>query len=241
MSERSELTMVYEFRIGEGHDDVTGVFVVDGRDYADPDAVRADVRAAVLALRERRLISDYERTTVAVDAPRSSLPSWPAWRDRHIVGDEPIGVRPIPEGRTIPAGWDEMDAWLEHSYGWLKDQMAAAAGAVPDARTSDFNDHGPGRVGSASVVLSEEKYRVDTGLLVRLPADASVPDALDLIAAWLRSAGWEVAEPVVKERTTTLAARNDGHEIDAVWQHRMRSISLLASSPTVDATFFAEA
>ncbi|MET7394102.1 hypothetical protein ABZS66_11465 [Dactylosporangium sp. NPDC005572] len=240
LSDRPDLTTVYVFRLGEAYDDLQPAFSVDGRDYTDPGAVRADVQAASRALHERHLIADYVVSEAGPTTPRTGLLSWPQWRARHIEGEEPIGVRPRPARRVTPAGWHEMGRWLEHSQRWLREQVAAAAAAVASGRVSLLSDMGPQRVSRGSVVLAEEQYRVDCNFLVVPPPGHPVPDALAAIAGWLRDSGWAVAEPLEKPTSTTVVATNAGHQIALVWEHRTHSVSLLGTSPTVDAAWFAQ-
>ncbi len=169
MSERETL---YVFRLGEADDDLTPAFVVDGRDYPDDEAVRADVGAARSALRERHFIADFETSAVPAQAPRSPLPSWPQWRARHLERGEPIGARPRPGAQPTPAGWDDMGRWLEQSRSWLDAQLAAAAGAVPGARVRRTREAEAHRVGPGSVVLAEERYETDCEYLAVPPAGA---------------------------------------------------------------------
>jgi len=229
---------LYVFRIGEAYDDLSPVFTIDGRDYADPAAAAADVKTAAETLERLQLIAEYESSRVASDAPRSALPSWAQWRARHIEGGEPIGVRPRPRTLTFPPGWDELGAWLEHSHRWLREQVAGAAGAVPGGRVSLLADPGPERVSRGSVVPAEEQYRVDCSFLVVPPENGTGAEALDAIHGWLRAAGWHVAAPIVEPASTVVGAVRDGHEIAAVWRHAGRSVTLLGKSPTVDAGFF---
>ncbi|GAA0726694.1 hypothetical protein Drose_12165 [Dactylosporangium roseum] len=238
MGDGAELTTVYVFRLGEAYDDLEPVFSVDGRDYADPAAVRADVEAASLALRERRLIADYETSQAGPGTPRTGLPSWQQWRARHIEGGTPIGVRPLPEHQATPVGWDAMGRWLEQSQRWLREQLAGAAGAVAGGRVTLLSDPGPQRVGRASVDLAEEQFRVECGYAVIPPAGQPVPETLQAVARWLRGAGWALGEPLEKPASTTVVATNAGHEIALVWRHRSTAVSLLGTSPTVDATWF---
>jgi hypothetical protein len=238
MGDRRELSTVYVFRLGEAYDDLEPMFCVDGRDYTDPDAVRADVAAAFEALTERHLIADFETSEVGPAAPRTGLPSWPRWRARHIEGEEPIGVRPRPAHQPTPPGWDAMGRWLEHSQRWLREQITGAAGAVAGGRVSLISDIGPRRVSRGSVDLAEERYRVDSSFLVVPPAGQSVPEACEAMAGWLRAAGWTIGAPLEKPGSTTVVATNDGHRIAMVWRPREASVTLMGESPTVDATCF---
>ncbi|MEV6931452.1 hypothetical protein AB0M46_44145 [Dactylosporangium sp. NPDC051485] len=220
------MTERFVFRLGEAYDDLEPVFVVDGRDYPDDAAARADVEAARRALDERRLIADYEASAAAPEAPRSPLPTWREWRARHIDGGAPIGVRPRPDVQETPPGWAAMGRWLETSQAWLDAQLAAAAGAVPGARVRRVREPEPRRVGRASVVLAEERYQVDVEYL-------AVPATLDPIAAWLSANGWTVVPD-----GAALRATNAGYTVTAVWTERYNSVRLVGSSPAVDATYF---
>ncbi len=240
MTEPDEFGSIFRFLIGESPLELQPVFAIDGRDYTDIDLLRGDLQDAEAALDEMHLINGRETVNGGPGAPRSVLPSWALWRERHIVGGEPIGVRPVTVRWEAPAGWTEMHEWLELSHRWLRDQMVAAASAVAGATTSVISDRGPGRVGPASSLApTEETYRVDTVLLVVPPAGRPVPEALAAISGWLRDAGWDVDEPVTERSGTVVTATSNGHRIDAAWAHKERSITMMAKSPVVDATFFA--
>jgi hypothetical protein len=241
MSDPSGPALIHEFRIGEAYDDVVPAFVIDGRDYPDAGAAAADIREASAALHRLRLISDIETSTARADTPRSNRPTWPQWRERHIERGEPIGVRPQPAERSVPPGWTQMNEWLAGSHRWLRDQLTSAAGSVVGGRTSITSDRGPGRVGPGSVVLAEEKYRVDCVVLVVGAVGADGSAVLDTVLDWLRQAGWSVDEPATQPDVTTVRATNNAHLIDAVWRHDARSVRLFGKSPLVDATIFAGA
>ncbi|WP_432985981.1 hypothetical protein [Dactylosporangium sp. CA-233914] len=230
--------MLYVFRLGEADDDLEPAFVVDGREYADDEQARADVRAAQAALRDLRLIADFEASAVHPEAPRSVLPSWREWRERHLERGEPIGVRPRPDAQPTPPGWDTMGRWLEQSQQWLDAQLAAAAAAVPGARVRRTREPEPHRVGRASVVLAEERYQVECEYLAVPPTGATGRATLGRIAERLRADGWTVEAPEESPGYVTLAAANSGYTIAAAWSHRNNAVRLTGSSPAVDATVF---
>ncbi|MEU7870731.1 hypothetical protein [Dactylosporangium sp. NPDC049140] len=235
MTERETL---YVFRLGEADDDLTPAFVVDGRDYPDDDAVRADVGAARAALRERRLIADFETSAVRPEAPRIPLPSWREWRARHLEAGEPIGVRPRPDAQPTPAGWDDMGRWLEYARTWLDAQLAAAAGAVSGARVRRTREPEAHRIGPGSVVLAEEQYRTEGEYLAVPPAGAGPEAVLRQIAGALHAGGWTVAAPAESPGYVTLPSEQSGYTIVAVWSKRNNSVRLTGTSPVVHATTF---
>jgi hypothetical protein len=241
MSDPDEFVSIFRFLIGESPLELEPVFAIDGRDYTDIDALRRDLDEAEAALDRMHLINGRETRNGGPGSPRSDLPSWPAWRERHVVRGEPTGVRPVTVHWRAPAGWAEMHTWLEQSHRWLRDQVSAAAAAVPGADVSVVSDRGPGRVGPASSLApSQEKYRADTVLLVVPPDGQPVPEALAMISDWLRTAGWDVDEPVAEPDGTFVSATSNDHRIDAAWAYEEASITLMAKSPVVDAGFFAD-
>lgn len=75
-----ELRRRRTFYVGTpGGSDLRAAFVVDGRDYTDPDQVRADIVAAVDALHRRRLPAQLFTEPVEPDSPRPDLPAWTTW------------------------------------------------------------------------------------------------------------------------------------------------------------------
>lgn len=75
-----ELARLRTFYVGQiGSDDLRAAFVIDGRDYAAADAVRADLHAAVAELHDRRLPAQFVTRPVRQDEPRSGLPGWRQW------------------------------------------------------------------------------------------------------------------------------------------------------------------
>lgn len=235
----SERATLYVFSIGEAHDDLTPVFVIDGRDYPDDEAVRADVDAARRALHDRRLIGDVASSAVHVQAPRSPLPPWPRWRARHIDGDEPIGVRPRGDTALTPAGWDDMCRWLEHSKTWLDGQLAGAAATLSGARVRRTREPSVRRAGAGSVVPAEERYRMDVDYLVVPPAGTESEEVLERLAEWLRANGWTVAAPAESPGYIAVAGTQSGYTVDVVWARRDRAVTLAGHSPEVGAGTFA--
>jgi len=67
-----------------GGGDLRAAFVIDGRAYTDPDAVRADIAAAVHELHRRRLAAQFFTTPVTPDSPRLDLPDWQSWMERTL-------------------------------------------------------------------------------------------------------------------------------------------------------------
>jgi hypothetical protein len=230
--------MLHIFRLGEAYDDLTPMFAVDGRDYPDDESVRADLRSAMRTLTERHFIADFVSSEITPGTPAPNFPSWPRWRARHIDGDEPIGVRPRPRTQSIPPGWEAMGRWLSQAQQWITARLVAASAAVPGARVRAIGQPEPRRVGPASVVLAEERYRVEVVFLVIPPAASTCRDVLDRLAGWLRGNHWSVAPLEESPTAAVLIARSSGYTISAVWSHRDASVRLTGASATVDATQF---
>lgn len=237
-----EFTTIFRFLIGESPEDLEPVFVIDGRDYSDIDTLRRDLDEAGATLDDLHLINGREQRNGGPGTPRATLlPSWAQWREQHIVQGEPIGVRPVTVHWAEPTGWAEMHAWLEQSHRWLHDQVSAAAASVPGADVETIADRGPRRIGPASALEpGAETYQSETVLLVVPPDGQPVPDALAVIVGWLRGQGWVIEEPVVEPDGTSVGATHNGHRIAAAWSDDEPSVTLMARSPLVDATHFAE-
>jgi hypothetical protein len=75
----------YIFLIGPAYDDVVPAFVIDAGDYADPEAVQADVREASAVMDSDKVISEMVTETVGPSAARPALPTWAEFRDRHVL------------------------------------------------------------------------------------------------------------------------------------------------------------
>lgn len=76
-----ELRRLRTFYVGEpGRADLRAAFVIDGRRYATPEQVRADLSAAVAELHRRRLAAQFVTRPVTPDSPVPSLPSWQDYR-----------------------------------------------------------------------------------------------------------------------------------------------------------------
>jgi hypothetical protein len=237
MSEASELATLYTFLLGEAYDDLLPAFVVDGRDYRDPDAVRADVSAAREQLRHWHIIADCETSRVTPASPVPSLPRWPEWRERHVIRGEPLLVRPLSPDRRVPAGFGAMFEWLEGVRVWLQAEMLAAARAV--VRSSEpkvSRDKGTVRRSAASVDLSEERYGVKLAVEVLITGDGTA--AVRAVADALAAKGWVVGAVSVGDRTVDLSAQLDGHSVAVVMPHDEKVLTLIGSSAVVEAGDF---
>ncbi|MFD7259228.1 hypothetical protein [Streptomyces sp. NPDC059874] len=73
-------------RIKDG-DDWSARFVIDGRRYADPDAVDALSLEAFDELQRRRVPAEFETREVSPTEPAMRLPSWEEYR-RHLALDD---------------------------------------------------------------------------------------------------------------------------------------------------------
>ncbi|HEY9392315.1 MAG TPA: hypothetical protein VIR27_21390 [Mycobacteriales bacterium] len=60
--------------------DLRAAFVIDGRAYARPEQVRADIADAVAVLQHRRVAAQFFTEPVTPDAPVPMLPSWQDYR-----------------------------------------------------------------------------------------------------------------------------------------------------------------
>jgi hypothetical protein len=227
----------YTFSIGEAYDDLIPVFVIDGRDYPDEEAMRADLAAADQELARLKIISEREATRVEADAPRSRLPTWRDWFTRHIVLQKPIGVRPRPATVTVPPGWEAMGTWLDQIHTWLRDLLLALGRSVPGGSAEIDFDPGPQRQGRGSVDWAEERYGVLVGVTLTLPRndEETVRAALHVLGEWLTENGWTVG----RDRGLRLSAGLSGHEISAGCHHGHRVVLLSARSRVVGAPDFA--
>jgi len=79
MADRLDLTHINTFLL-EG----APTFVIDGRSYTDPDAVRADLKLARAFLNERRIGFEWDCQPIAASAPASYLPTWQQFRKSFV-------------------------------------------------------------------------------------------------------------------------------------------------------------
>ncbi|HEX5496885.1 MAG TPA: hypothetical protein VFX70_20175 [Mycobacteriales bacterium] len=95
MGDSRELRRLRRFYLGRaGSGDLRLGFVIDGRDYTNPDQVRTDVATATGALHRRRLAA--QMVTEPVDprsprSPRGRAPTWPAWAAARTTAAGPTG------------------------------------------------------------------------------------------------------------------------------------------------------
>ena len=76
-----ELLRLRTFYVAQpGSRDLLAAFVIDGRAYADPEEVRADIANAVTTLQGRRLAAQFFTEQVTPDAPTPCLPRWYDYR-----------------------------------------------------------------------------------------------------------------------------------------------------------------
>ena len=68
-------------------DDWSATFVIDGRRYADPEAVDELTMEAFDELQRRRIPAEFETTEVRPTQPASRLPSWEQYRQRLAADD----------------------------------------------------------------------------------------------------------------------------------------------------------
>ncbi|HEX5496134.1 MAG TPA: hypothetical protein VFX70_16320, partial [Mycobacteriales bacterium] len=80
-AEERELRRLRTFYVAEpGGGDLRAAFVIDGRAYARPEQVRADIADAVAELHRRRLAAQFFTEPVTPDTPAPRLPSWQDYR-----------------------------------------------------------------------------------------------------------------------------------------------------------------
>ena len=80
---------VAEIRDGEDHR-LRAAFVIDGRDYNDPNIFQALYDEAFAELSRRRIVAEFEVTRVTSTSHRYRLPSWEQYRRR--FGSEPAAT-----------------------------------------------------------------------------------------------------------------------------------------------------
>jgi hypothetical protein len=239
MSERRE---IFTFRIGEAFDDLWPAFFIDSRDYVNLESVRADVMAATRALDDARIIAECETSYPGPGTSAPTLPTWPQWRDRYLVGGEPIGVSPRPEKVIVPPGWSAMNGWFDQTHSRLCEDLLDAGKAVSETARVTY-DPGPQRIGASSVDWSKERYRVTVSVSVWFGSrdEAAAQQALGTVARVLADAGWSVGEPVEEPRTILLRATRAGHTASALWRRGAGVLELLANSAIVGAGDFGTA
>ena len=72
-----ELLRLRTFYVAQpGSRDLLAAFVIDGRTYADPEEVRADIADAVATLHGRRLDAQFFTEQITADDPKPCLPDW---------------------------------------------------------------------------------------------------------------------------------------------------------------------
>lgn len=79
-ADRRDLVRLRTFYVARpGSGELRAAFVIDGRDYASPERVRADVSAAVAELHRRGLSAQFVTRRVDPAGPRPDLPCWWGW------------------------------------------------------------------------------------------------------------------------------------------------------------------
>ncbi|MEV7521071.1 hypothetical protein [Streptomyces sp. NPDC091371] len=68
-------------------DDWSATFVIDGRRYADPDAVDALAMEAFDELQRRRVPAEFETREASPTEPPMRLPSWEEYRRQLALED----------------------------------------------------------------------------------------------------------------------------------------------------------
>jgi hypothetical protein len=219
---------VHVFSLGEAHDDQRPAFYIDERAYGDPAQAAVDLRAAEEFLGSRRVIYGAEvYFGPAAEAP-TGLPTWAEFCQRHVVDGEPLPVRPVPEQRHVPPGWQAMSAEVDRAHAASREELVAILReALPGAEPQVTWDRGPTRYGPASIHLSEERY----GFLVMVSVYRvrHIGEALERLGSVLRRAGWDAHPPETDEHDEVLTAERAGFR---VWAHvTPASLDLHLESP----------
>lgn len=235
MTDMPELRTRYTFLVGAAYDDLIPAFVIDGRDYPDPAAVQADLREAGDLLNANRVVAE-QVAEVDPGTSRPSLPSWPEFRDRHVVDgrfDESVPRR--TEFRR-PRGWDQLWADLERDRETLRDQLLGAARAtVPGSEPFVKYDRGPARHGSASPNLAEEVYGARVAVGARV-GDEEPAQVLARGVAVLGGMAWNVG-PVRRDGRYLVAdAERNGYEIHVLAADGGGAITFSGKTPLLRAT-----
>jgi hypothetical protein len=76
-----DLELVHIFRLKWGTEGKVPRFVIDGRRYDTPEAVRADLREAARALSRLRIPAELETRPIAPHDRGPMLPSWREFRE----------------------------------------------------------------------------------------------------------------------------------------------------------------
>ena len=237
MADMLELRTRYTFMVGPAHDDLAPVFVIDGRDYADPEAVRADVREANDLLNANQVVAE---SVAEVDPGtwRPNLPTWREFRAQHVVEGRFDDSVPKRTEFQRPYGWDRMWADLERDRATLREQLLTAARATaPGSEPFVKYDRGPARHGTASANLAEETYRTRVAVGARLPDDDLDPaQVVTRGAAVLAEMAWNV-DPVRRDgRYFVVDAERNGFEIHVLAEDGGRAVAFSGMTPLLRAT-----
>lgn len=236
MTEFDEPRIRYTFLIGPAFDDVTPAFVIDTGDYDDPAAARRHVDEAAAVLDDNRVISEMATETVRPQSPASTLPSWPDFRDRHVIGGRVDETVPVASGVRTPGGWERMQVDVERSRAILREQLLAVARSiVPDAEPRVISDRGPERHGHASQDLSQERYGAFVTVGFRL-GEHDIAQVMSTAASVLDELSWLTEAPSFAGRTHRLEATRGGYSLLFSVDERWKSAKLLGQTPLFRAT-----
>jgi hypothetical protein len=232
----SEPRTRYTFLIGPAYDDVLPAFMIDAGDYADPEAVHADVLEASEVLASNKVISEMVTETVRPGAPRPTLPSWAGFRDEHVLEGRMDDTIPTSSGLRRPGGWEQMQSDVEGARSLLREQLAALARSiVPGAEPYVIADRGPARHGRACEDLSQERFGASVTVGLHL-GDPEIDEVMRSAAGVLRELGWPVAEPRHEGRMYRLEAERGGYSVLFSVDERWRTATLLGRTPLFQAT-----
>lgn len=82
MTEVDDLEIVRTFFERSEKGDLVVLFVIDGREYDNADAVRTAVREAVEYMQSRRIVGEHEAHYALAGEPKSDFPTWEDYKRR---------------------------------------------------------------------------------------------------------------------------------------------------------------
>ncbi|WP_146097677.1 hypothetical protein [Nocardia nova] len=220
----------FVFYIGAAYDDLTAVFVIDGRDYPDSETASADRAAASDALSKAHIIAEVENETIVARSPRLSLPSWPEWRDRELPDGKPRPTLPVFSPQTPETSLPETVAAAESAGLKLRDELLTiAAEAVPSghvtvSRESAVRRRGPARIGAVG-----ETYGCDATVSIRHRAEDG-GTTMAAVADSLSRSGWTVGGLEHYDSDLVLPAERGGDSVTAIYTARSGALKLVGKT-----------
>lgn len=226
----------YTFLIGPAFDDVAPAFVIDTADYHDPATVRVHVDEACAILDDNKVISEMVTETMRPGSPASPLPSWPEFRDRHVIAGRVDQTVPVASGVRYPGGWERMQVDVEQARSILRELLLAVARPIiPGTEPRVISDRGPERHGQGSQNLSQEQY--GAFVTVGFPlGDRGIGEVMSTAASIFNEQSWLTGAPSFDGRTHRLEATRDGYSALLSVDERWRSANLFGRTPLFRAT-----